>query len=1353
MKADLSRGHRPDHKRGRSYRRVLLQQGRLLLDSDVAAMTDALDAELRGLCADVAGDAGSPDLGYLITPGLLLASFEELARVTPAAGNPALFRFHLDHGRRYLGRLPSLYLGAQLASGELTIALRHAVAEGDTLRVWARLPLGTVLRIIFGGSSGSTPAGTGSDAFDAYDVVVPAGVTACTSINVVISAASSDLTREAWLGLLERREAAGQAPAFRARAGRYHLGGLRVALGEDALFPGASFIPATGAGAVHGLQAQTASAGDLYLAYLEAWERTVTHVEDPGLLEQALGGSLDTCARGQIVGQVKLAACTGLTPAEVLGAFAVKAPQGTLEISAASQAATQDPCAIPEVEGYTGGDNRLYRFEVHTGGGLGACTIKWSRNNGAELYRVAEITTPGGVTAFKLAPGADLRDGDLVELLDDCVDLGDAAPATLDASGFTPSARAVGTLGHVSEIPGAPGQIKLVDAAGAAIPLSYASGTAHTPKLRRWHGLLRPTEGQPGPNDTLVHTVDGIKVSLGAPAGVTDPFRPGDYWQYEARRLFANDNGPWQASPHGPERVHAPLALLAFQGALAPLELLAWYGGRTSPLFALAADDVAYDGGKAGSGAGTVQEALDELFARHDDGCCYVDMEPVENPIDDAARILELIQTRLPTGGVICLRPGVYWLRSQLTIAGMSIELRGCPDAVLVSDASGLTPIVVGLNGKLTLSGLVYCTASATPGPALIELGDGASLEVRECGLFHVGPTAGVLNPGIAVMTTGAIPSVFNPASQPYEILYNETPGLPDPLPQTELLELPARVRLEGCVVIARWAVAAATLEALTVHGSVLQCKDGAVCVEQTLMHVDLSGSLLASDLPDWAFNDLRQLQPEAMEEAATNIVEHVAKSTSPQGTAFYVRDLFGGSVTGCGLFGHLGFCAGLARGLRLQGNHYGGTYGLRLDNVAETSILDEVMDLQLNGYAAHGILLARSAFKLIIAGCSVTCIDPVDFVGEGITFGFWEAVRFRRVLVSGNLLIAGSAGIMVYFSQTQEALADESECMQIVGNQVRASNVGICCGDVDGVAVSTPTRRVALVSNDIRAWSGTANNACGIIIQSAAGSLIKDNSIAAQTGIQLLSTNETTILNNDIRIQSGVLPDASTAWGSGIHAQYSSRCKIAGNVMTCTDPVLGTGLLISYCDEPTIEDNTLSAGENYVNFSTYVVLRGNRIQGNVVYSGVSDGTLLCNTVEDRGYGGSIYLDNAAPTPGPNLVLLSASGTWHVEGNRADKYIAILPAVSGGSEISYRATVSDNLAHTLIVGRNNIGSSTFVPPSSTSTVVITGNVTQQRVLANAYANLLLTNNTGKTVIRGTTDHSVAGPIIANNIKA
>ena len=49
MKGDFTRGFQPDQSRSKRYRRVLLQQGRVLLDSDHAAMVDATDRSLREL--------------------------------------------------------------------------------------------------------------------------------------------------------------------------------------------------------------------------------------------------------------------------------------------------------------------------------------------------------------------------------------------------------------------------------------------------------------------------------------------------------------------------------------------------------------------------------------------------------------------------------------------------------------------------------------------------------------------------------------------------------------------------------------------------------------------------------------------------------------------------------------------------------------------------------------------------------------------------------------------------------------------------------------------------------------------------------------------------------------------------------------------------------------------------------------------------------------------------------------------------------------------------------------------------------------------------------------------------------
>ena len=144
MRADLSRGHRPDDKRAQRYRRVLTQQGRLWLDSDVAASVDATDRLIRHLAKDVGCPAGSPDTGYLASPGPAFAWFDSLDHVSvlPAAGDP--FRAFRDYAVKYLERLPSLYVDARAEARPLTIRGRDSfdVATAGKLRFWLNLAPG-----------------------------------------------------------------------------------------------------------------------------------------------------------------------------------------------------------------------------------------------------------------------------------------------------------------------------------------------------------------------------------------------------------------------------------------------------------------------------------------------------------------------------------------------------------------------------------------------------------------------------------------------------------------------------------------------------------------------------------------------------------------------------------------------------------------------------------------------------------------------------------------------------------------------------------------------------------------------------------------------------------------------------------------------------------------------------------------------------------------------------------------------------------------------------------------------------------------------------------------------------------
>ncbi len=130
------------------------------------------------------------------------------------------------------------------------------------------------------------------------------------------------------------------------------------------------------------------------LVYLDVWRRELTAVEDPSIVEPALG--VDTCTRVQTVWQIRALTVDEKEPrcSDDWSTYApwvqLTAPSaGRLTSWANQPPAPADPCAVAPVGGYRGTENRLYRVEVHDGGGGGAgqATIKWSRDNGAVATR------------------------------------------------------------------------------------------------------------------------------------------------------------------------------------------------------------------------------------------------------------------------------------------------------------------------------------------------------------------------------------------------------------------------------------------------------------------------------------------------------------------------------------------------------------------------------------------------------------------------------------------------------------------------------------------------------------------------------------------------------------------------------------------------------------------------------------------------------------------------------------------------------------------------------------------------------------------------------------------------------
>lgn len=319
--------------------------------------------------------------------------------------------------------------------------------------------------------------------------------------------------------------------------GRFYANGLVLDLPADVRYsqqpfrrrPVALAPPAGGAGK--------------QVVYLEVWERHVTAVEDPTILEPALDGR-DTASRVQTVWQVKVAAAGAADTCQTTAAPAVGPGTGTLTTSAVTPPPTADPCLIDPKGGFRGLDNRLYRVEVHAGGALGAATFKWSRDNGSVVYPLAAPPTAGaGVVSAKVpVPPRDellaLHGGEWVELLDDETDF-EGGPGPLLKLKQDPE-------------PG-PDGVKLTLEAPGAVALPTGANL----KVRRWDGKGGAVATAAGPLDLE----DGVRVAFGPGS-----YKVGDYWTFTARANGAAVQPLTAAPPQGVRRFACKLAVLTWAG-------------------------------------------------------------------------------------------------------------------------------------------------------------------------------------------------------------------------------------------------------------------------------------------------------------------------------------------------------------------------------------------------------------------------------------------------------------------------------------------------------------------------------------------------------------------------------------------------------------------------------------------------------------------------------------------------------------------------------------------------------------------------------------------------------------------
>ena len=1242
MHGDFSRGHRPDGKRGESYLRGFAQQRRLLLDSDLNAMTDALHERLRVLSRHVACPKGSPDLGYLVTPGRLLAVFRELDGVVTASSNVTYYR---DYQRKYLDRYPSLRVAAdQGVAGAVTVRLR-AEANGDTV-FWCRSEAATTVTLS-GGVPLNVPAGDDLQA-------VTVNLATVQDLQITL-----DAGEEIWIGLIESRQTATLGPRFDFASGYYYLNGLPLRNPADATWASNLIPPPANFQVDNPLR--NLAANDRLLAYLEGWERHITAVEDPGVLENALGGDTDTTTRGRSTGQVKLA----WVPANFdLEAFAEALcnpvlADGTLNVTTPPADPNPDPCALPVQGGYTGRDNRFYRFEVHTGGALGDALLKWSRDNGAELFAVVEATDQ----TLTFPANTLLQPGDLVEVLTaETIELGDASPATLDGASdsFTPSVKAVGRLARLqaSTSSGTGVTFSLREPDGVAVVTlapHFGPFPSNTLKVRRWHGLI-DTTAAPVPN---VHEIEnGIEIEL------EGSFSPGDYWQYEARAGSDNANGPFQTSPHGPERSFGPLALLQFTASNQPLLLERWLDDRFPPLCELTADDIYFDGDRIGTDSDTVQEVIEELWERTGGGCCEFTLQPPQG--DAGAAITDILQDS--QGEVkICLEPGIYNFTTTVEITGRKVGLKGCPRAVLV--ATGNPPLFhVTDAGRLQLEDVILFSRSAEGARVLVDMENNAfSLEAHRTGFFAAPDPQQAAANTLAVRVGGQEPSPVDPLA-------------PVPLTAGGAGFSGPDIRMRDCAVAASWGISAVALLSVDIAGSHFGCGAGCLWAERlfntSIRDSDLLAGLNLSLLQGWTPEELLQ---EARAEQFVRELVPALDFISPAAASLSLRArrLALGSISGCRLAAGVGLALTNTSVVKLQGNVYAVSHtGAYVVEARETSVAGESFLFSGSGSGAHGVqLLMRGGFSMtdctvshfrvgVALGAESAGANPrsfldvqiqnnqIDFADVGIQVGTADLNGFtgelRQVAITENNVTTQAVGILI---NAPAAAVPGGPQGTILLNHARVADNVITAR----LGIGVSGGRVALNANRIRLVIGSGTR-FGIVASNTFNLVCEGNQVELQDSSGSGGVSFANPLPDESAATAGAFGPYIAAGAkttpAGIQLSGGSGARIAGNVIQSERFQTLAGLAAENHPLLAAKENKFLSGPVACNHTDEIVFLGNAVSDLVQIISSRAGMVCDNRVR--------WLSSDALG---NLLITSASGNWKVSDNRVDGLLRVQPSI------------------------------------------------------------------------------------------
>ncbi|MEM7584268.1 MAG: DUF6519 domain-containing protein [Acidobacteriota bacterium] len=400
-----------------------------------------------------------------------------------------------------------------------------------------------------------------------------------------------------------------------------------------------------------------------YVLYGDVWERTVTALEDPELIDPGLHGA-DTCTRTRTMAQVKWC------PADTDPQDESQNPRrGNAELSLdlRSRQGGADPCdpCAEEVAIEGGVGNYLFRVEVHEVLGPPTAptglTLKWSSENAADVYAIGEEP-------------AEFKQGDFVwELFYADSELRQGVhlqPTIPDERGLlqspypdVPTRELVRRWdGYIElEVDGS-GDWTLVRGSDRGVTLALGDDASTSP-------------GRVVLGSELAINLQSLSLTLGLDQRV---FVTGDYWLATVREAAQQegDSVLVQELPIGIEHRYVTLARVDAASGLEAASDAERRRMAFPPLTDLAATDVSFQASALCpqlDTAETVKQAL-ELLCQAQAGGCRVPVGP-GGTFETLDQAIDALLGAGETDIALCLTPGLQTLSAGLVLDNPDVRL------------------------------------------------------------------------------------------------------------------------------------------------------------------------------------------------------------------------------------------------------------------------------------------------------------------------------------------------------------------------------------------------------------------------------------------------------------------------------------------------------------------------------------------------------------------------------------------------------------------------------------------------------------------------------------------------------